>query len=108
MSYILAVIFTSVLLWKMSPSTGQLITWHSPTEILRSRNFNVSESTGFAQQLYLGIESQEQVVFKFTFFNILFTCVQNKYNLDCIYLVVLSYIFRLLRKDEGNAHSLST
>lgn len=87
-----AIIFTSVLLWEMSAGSAQLITWHSLIEILRSRNFNVSESTEFAKQLYLGVERREQVFFKFTFVNILFICIQNKY-LDSTYLEVVSYIF---------------
>lgn len=37
------------------------------------------KSTGFAQQLYLGVERKGASVFKFTFFNILFTGAQYKY-----------------------------
>lgn len=64
----------------------------------------MSKSTEFAKQLYLRVERREQVFFKFTFFNILFTCIQNKY-LGSIYLEVLSYIFNfhiILKKDEKN------
>lgn len=74
-SYTLAMIFSSVLLWEMSASSGWLITWHSPIEILRSRNFNASESTDFAEQLYLGVERREQVfsnVLSITFCSLVF------------------------------------
>lgn len=61
----------------------------------------MSKSTEFAKQLYLRVERSEQVFFKFTFFNILFACIQNIY-LGSIYLEVLSYIFNFLKKDEKN------
>lgn len=67
----------------MSASPGQLITWHSPIEILRSRKFNLSESTGFAKQLYLGVERREQV-----FLNLLsltFGLLVFKINILCIF-----------------------
>ena len=44
--------------------------------ILKSRNFNVSKSTNFVKQLYLGIKRKEQVfsdLFSLTFCSLVFT-----------------------------------
>lgn len=59
----------------MFASSGWLITWHSPVEILRNRNFNASESSDFVKQLYLGVERREQVfsdVLSITFCSLVF------------------------------------